>query len=56
MQIYERTRRELEKEARPEVWEQKNESLRILGLRTIPAPNEWKKLASASLILKNKAK
>ena len=33
MQIYERTRRELEKE-------QKNESLRILGLRTIPAPNE----------------
>ena len=41
MQIYERTRRELEKETRPEVWEQKNESLRILGLRTIPAPNEW---------------
>ena len=40
MQIYERTRRELEKETRPEVWEQKNESLRILGLRTIPAPNE----------------
>ena len=40
MQIYERTRRELEKEIRPEVWEQKNESLRILGLRTIPAPNE----------------
>ena len=40
MQIYERTRRELEKEARPEIWEQKNESLRILGLRTIPAPNE----------------
>ena len=40
MQIYDRTKRELEKEARPEVWEQKNESLRILGLRTIPAPNE----------------
>ena len=40
MQIYERTRRELEKEIRPEVWVQKNESLRILGLRTISAPNE----------------
>ena len=40
MQIYERTRRELEKETRPEVWEQKKESLRILGLRTILAPNE----------------
>ena len=40
MQIYERTRRELEKETRPEVWEQKNESLRRLGLRTIPFPNE----------------
>ena len=40
MQIYERTKRELEKETRPEIWEQKNESLRILGLRTIPAPNE----------------
>ena len=40
MQIYERTRRELEREPRPEIWEQKNESLRILGLRTIPAPNE----------------
>ena len=40
MQIYERTRRELEKETRPEVWEQKNEALRVLGLRTIPAPNE----------------
>ena len=31
MQIYERTRRELEKETRPEIWEQKNESLRILA-------------------------
>jgi hypothetical protein len=40
MQIYERTRRELEKETRPEIWEQKNESLRTLGLRTIPTPNE----------------
>jgi hypothetical protein len=40
MQIYERTRCELEKETRPEVWEQKNEALRRLGLRTIPAPNE----------------
>jgi hypothetical protein len=40
MQIYERTRRELEKETRPEIWEQKNEALRRLGLRTIPAPNE----------------
>ena len=40
MQIYERTRRELEKETHPKIWEQKNESLRILGLRTIPAPNE----------------
>ena len=40
MQIYERTRRELEKEARPEIWEQKNESLRILGLRSIPTPSE----------------
>ena len=40
MQIYERTRRELEKETRPEVWEQKNEALRRLGLRTIAAPNE----------------
>jgi hypothetical protein len=40
MQIYERTRRELEKETKPEIWEQKNESLRILGLRTIPTPSE----------------
>ena len=30
MQIYERTRRELEKETHPEIWEQKHESLRIL--------------------------
>ena len=40
MQIYDRTKRELENEKSSEVWEQKNESLRILGLRTIPAPNE----------------
>ena len=40
MQIYERTCRELEKEKSPEVWERKNEALRRLGLRTIPAPNE----------------
>ena len=29
MQIYERTRRELEKETRLDIWEQKNKSLRI---------------------------
>ena len=40
MQIYERTKRELEKEQSSEIWEQKNESLRCLGLRTIPFPNE----------------
>ena len=40
MQIYERTRRELEKEKSSEVWEQKNDALRHLGLRTIPYPNE----------------
>ena len=36
IQIYERTRRELEKETSEEVWEQKNDALRRLGLRTIP--------------------
>lgn len=36
MQIYERTRRELEKEEREAVWEEKNAALRRLGLRTIP--------------------
>ena len=36
MQIYERTRRELENEKSASVWEEKNESLRRLGLRTIP--------------------
>ena len=40
MLIYERTRRELEKEKSPEVWEQKNAALRRLGLRTIPNPND----------------
>ena len=35
MQIYERTRRELENEKSPEVWEQKNNDLRKIGLRTI---------------------
>ena len=40
MQIYERTKRELENEKSSEVWEQKNEALRTLGLRTIPAPEE----------------
>ena len=38
MQIYERTRRELEKETDESVWEKKNEALRRLGLRTIPNP------------------
>ena len=40
LQIYERTRRELEKESSPQVWEEKNAALRRLGLRTIPSPNE----------------
>ena len=40
IQIFERTRRELEKETSEEVWEQKNDALRRLGLRTIPNPNE----------------
>jgi len=40
VQIYERTRRELEKETSEEVWEQKNDALRRLGLRTIPNPIE----------------
>ena len=40
MQIYERTRRELEKEKSTEVWEEKNAALRRLGLRTIPNPND----------------
>ena len=40
IQIFERTRRELGKETTEEVWEQKNDALRRLGLRTIPNPNE----------------
>lgn len=40
MQIYERTRRELEKETSHDVWEEKNAALRRLGLRTIPNPND----------------
>ena len=32
--------RELEKETSEEVWEQKNDALRRLGLRTIPNPGE----------------
>ena len=40
MQIYERTRRELEKETNAAVWEEKNEALRRLGLRTIPNPKD----------------
>ena len=40
MQIYERTRRELENETSPDVWESKNEALRRIGLRTIPNPKE----------------
>ena len=35
LQIYERIRRELENEKNPAVWEEKNEALRRLGLRTI---------------------
>ena len=40
MQIYERTRRELENETSDEVREQKNDALRRLGIRTIPNSNE----------------
>ena len=40
MLIYERTRRELEREKSTEVWEEKNAALRRLGLRTIPNPND----------------
>ena len=35
-QIYERTRRELEKESSQEVWDGENAELRRLGIRTIP--------------------
>ena len=40
MQIYERTRRELENETSATVWDEKNEQLRRLGLRTIPNTRE----------------
>ena len=40
VQIYERTRRELENESSSDAWESKNDALRRLGLRTIPNPNE----------------
>ena len=40
MQICERTRRELENEKSEAVWEEKNEALRRLGLRTIPNPGD----------------
>lgn len=40
MRIYERTKRELENETSEEAWEQKNDALRRLGLRTIPNPND----------------
>ena len=40
MQIYERTRRELENEKNEAVWEEKNEALRRLGLRPIPNPRD----------------
>lgn len=38
--IFERVRRELENERNPTVWEEKNESLRRIGLRTIPFPTD----------------
>ena len=40
MQVYERTRREMEKESSEEIREQRNDQLRRLGLRTIPSPAE----------------
>ena len=40
MQIYERTRRELEGETSADAWESKNEALRRIGLRTIANPKE----------------
>lgn len=40
MQIYERIVRELKNETSHDVWEEKNEALRRLGLRTIPNPHE----------------
>ena len=40
IQIYERTRRELATETKSSVWKAKNDSLRALGIRTIPNPHE----------------
>ena len=40
MQIYERTRSELENEQSSAVWEERNAALRRLGLRTIPNPRD----------------
>ena len=40
LRIYDRTKRELENEKSSDIWEQKNEALRTLGLRTIPLPEE----------------
>ena len=42
MQIYERTRIELEKEKSQEVWDEKNAALRRLGLRTIMSNGKLK--------------
>ena len=39
-QIYERARRELEKEHNPAVREERNAALRRVGIRTIPSPSE----------------
>lgn len=39
-QVYERTRRELENETNADVWKQKNDALRRLGLLTVPSPDE----------------
>lgn len=38
--IYERTKRELERETNLEIWDKKNDALRRLGLLTIPNPQE----------------
>ena len=40
MQIYERIVRELKNETSHAVWEEKNDALRRIGLRTIPNPHE----------------
>lgn len=38
MQIYNRTKNELENERSSAIWDEKNEALRRLGIRTIPQP------------------